>query len=75
MNLRVEIDSICCAVDLDDAAWTPELIATLLRQCGNEAVRIVENIGLPGDRDDDGAVLEALADDDTDDSDCVDGGE
>lgn len=69
MILRVEIDSISAALDLEGSAWTPELVGTFLRHLGDEALRLVlslqkvdlAGIGSPGDEspDDESSNAEA----------------
>ena len=44
MIMRVEVDNVNVAIDTDGAPWTPELVATLLRQCGDEALRVFDAI-------------------------------
>ncbi len=39
MKITVSIDGVRACVTID-GAWTPELIATVLRTCGDEALRI-----------------------------------
>lgn len=44
--VRLEVDNVASMVELDDAPWTPELVQTLLRMCGDEVVRTVTAIGV-----------------------------
>lgn len=45
MKLRVEVDRVVASVTLD-SAWTPELLGTLLRHCGDEVIRVCESLAL-----------------------------
>lgn len=45
MILRVEVDSVAAMLELDGEAWTPELIETILRMCGEEVVRTARALG------------------------------
>lgn len=49
MKVRVEVDSVGAGFDLDGAAWTPELLETLLRMCADEVMRICQTLGLDSD--------------------------
>lgn len=46
MIVRVAVEGIESTLDLDDASWTPELIQTFLRMCGDEVMRVCEGIGV-----------------------------
>jgi hypothetical protein len=41
VKLQVEVDQIVANITFD-GAWTPELLATLLRHCGDEVVRVCQ---------------------------------
>lgn len=60
MNVRVEVESVGARMDLDGDAWTPELLQTLLRMCGDEVIRICQTLGFDADmvtdEDESGAV-------------------
>lgn len=45
MILRVEVDNVAAMLELDGEAWTPELIETILRMCGEEVVRTALTLG------------------------------
>lgn len=53
MMVRVAVEGIESALDLEDASWTPELVATFLRMCGDEVVRVCEHVGVVNGRGDD----------------------
>jgi hypothetical protein len=44
--LRVDVDHVAATVELDGEAWTPELIETILRMCGEEVVRTTIALGV-----------------------------
>lgn len=46
MNVRVEVEGVGARLDLEGAAWTPELVETLLRMCADEVVRVCQTLGL-----------------------------
>lgn len=53
--VRVEVDNVAATLELDEA-WTPELVETFLRMCGQEVVRTGMALGmeLGEDAEDDG---------------------
>lgn len=56
MIIRVEVEGIGARLDLEGASWTPELLETALRMCGDEVVRVCQSLGIDFDsvvRDDD----------------------
>jgi|GraSoiStandDraft_51_1057287.scaffolds.fasta_scaffold165570_2 hypothetical protein len=44
--LRVEVDNVAATLELDSEAWTPELVETFLRMCGDEVVRTGMALGM-----------------------------
>lgn len=56
MMLRVDVDNVAATVELDGEAWTPELLETILRMCGEEVVRTAVALGVTinGDTGSDG---------------------
>lgn len=55
MKLRVAVDHISASINID-SAWTPELIDTLLRTCGDEVLRVCNSLG----RDDDSTAVVSI---------------
>lgn len=54
MIIRVEVEGIGARLDLEGASWTPELLETALRMCGDEVVRVCQTLGIDSVvRDDD----------------------
>lgn len=54
MILRIDIDNVAAMIELEGEPWTPELLQTLLRICGDEVVRtaIALGEGLPEEEED-----------------------
>ena len=57
MKVRVSVDAVRAVITLDNN-WTPELLGTLMRQCGDEVLRVCHCLGLSeDDPDNDTAVM------------------